>query len=133
MSSVGTWTIEIGGSSFAAVTDVVNPLTADGGPNILTVEGYQAAGALFYNLGNNKSGWAFDVTKNFATDTLATNFYMEGIQTWAGAANVVVTHIDYSGTTTTWNINTAKVELKINQPIGPSCNCRLTITGPTTS
>ena len=112
-----------------ATTDIVTPLSVGGGPEVMTVEGYGAAGAVFLNLGNNKTGWTFDCTINFATDTAANAFWMTGIPTYAGTGTVELAHIDYEAATTTWTINNAKIELNIDPPIGPCCHCKLTITG----
>jgi hypothetical protein len=42
---------------------------------------------------------------------------------------VEIEHVDYEGTTSTWTITNAKVELAVPQRIGKTTITRLTITG----
>lgn len=129
MANKGTWSISIGGTVFADMTATVEPAGVSGGPLIMKIEGYGAAGVMYLNLGNLEIPWVFDITKEFSTDTLAKAFYMTGVQTWSGVNTVEVSNIDYSGTTTTWTITEANVRLEIQKPIGVTVISKLTITG----
>jgi hypothetical protein len=129
VANKGTWKISIGGSSFADYTDILQPEGIGGGPNIMEIQGYGAAAPVYLNLGNYKLPRRFTMTRTHASDTAAHAWYQTATATWAGVANVVLTHIDYSGTETTFTINGAKVEIEVETPIGPTTITRITITG----
>ena len=130
MANLGTWKATIGGSAFAAYTDIFEPQDgAGGGPYIIEVLGYGAAAPVYLNRGNLRIPRAFLLTREHATDTLAEAFRQTAIATWSGVATVVLTHIDYSGAETSFTITGAKVELGQPQRIGPTTITRITITG----
>ena len=129
MANKGTWKISIGGASFADYTDILQPEGIGGGPTILKIPGYGAAAPMYLNLGNNERPRRFTMTRTHASDTAAHAWYQTATATWAGVANVVLTHIDYSGTETTYTITGAKVEIEVETPIGPTTTTRITITG----
>ncbi|MDR3459548.1 MAG: hypothetical protein P4N60_19130 [Verrucomicrobiae bacterium] len=126
----GTWKATIGGSAFADYTDVFEPSEGGGaGKNIIEVQGYGAAAAVFLDLGNFKIPRRFTLTRTHATDTLAEAFRQTAVATWAGVATVVLTHIDYTGTETTFTITNAKVELDQPQRIGLTTITKINFTG----
>lgn len=129
MANKGTWKISIGGSSFADYTDICEPEGESGGPNILEIPGYGAAAPLFLNLGNSRIPRRYLLTRQHATDTAAHAFYKTAVATWSGVATAVLTHIDYSGTETTYTITGAKVELEMLEIFGYTTVSRITITG----
>ena len=125
----GTWKISIGGSAFADYTDILQPEGISGGPNIVAFEGYGATAPVFVNLGNTKLVRRFTMTREHTTDTLAHAWYQTAAATWAGVATVVLTHMDYSGTETTFTIANAKIEIDVATPIGLATTTKLTFTG----
>ena len=129
MSNRGTWKISVGGSAFADYTDILQPEGIGGGPNILKVPGYGAAAPLYLNLGNMELPRRFTMTRTHASDTAAHAWYQAGPATWNGVATVVLTHLDYAGTETTFTIAGAKFEIQIETPIGVATITRITITG----
>ncbi len=129
MSTLGTWTISIGGATFADTTCIADLVSMSGGPNIIAFEGYGAPAPVFVNLGNAKIVRVFDITQEWASDTNAELYRQTAITEWAGAATVVLSHVDYEGATSSWTITNAKVELAIPQRIGKTTISRLTITG----
>jgi hypothetical protein len=129
MSNKGTWKISIGGTAFADYTDILQPEGIGGGPNILEIQGYGAAAPVYWNLGNLKLPRAFTMTRQHSTDTLAHAWYQTAEATWGGVANVVLTHLDYAGTETTYTIAGCKVEISVATPIGPTTITKLNFTG----
>jgi hypothetical protein len=134
VSNLGTWKATIGGTSFATYADVFEPQAgASGGPNLMEIQGYGAAAPLYLNLGNAKIPRSFLLTRNHSTDTLAEAFRQTAVATWAGVATVVLTHIDYSGTETTFTITNCKVELAQPDRIGLTTITKVTFTGGASS
>ena len=129
MSTLGTWTIIIGGSTLADTTCVVDLVSQSGGPNITAFEGYGAAAPVWVNLGNTKIVRVFDITQEWASDTAAELYRQTGITEWAGVATVQLNHLDYESDVSTWTITNAKVELAVPQRIGKTTITRLTIAG----
>jgi hypothetical protein len=129
MSTLGTWTIIIGGSTLADTTCIVDQVSQSGGPNVVAFEGYGATAPVWVNLGNTKIVRVFDITQEWASDTAAELYRQTAISEWAGVATVEIEHVDYEGTTSTWTITNAKVELAVPQRIGKTTITRLTITG----
>ena len=127
----GTWKISIGGSAFADYTDILEPEPVRGGPRIEEFMGYGATSPIFINLGNTAIVRSFTMTREHDTDTDAELFRQGAIEEWAGVATVILTHMDYSGTESTWTITNAKVEIEIQQRIGPTTISKITITGKT--
>jgi hypothetical protein len=130
MANKGTWKATIGGTAFADYTDVFEPQDGGGASkNIMEVQGYGAAAAVFVDLGNFKIPRHFLLTRTHTTDTLAEAFRQQAVATWAGVATVVLTHIDYAGAETTFTITNAKVELEHPVRIGMTTITKLTFTG----
>lgn len=119
----------VGGTAFADYTDILECDDLGGGPNVITFEGYGAAAPVLINLGNLKQARKFTLTREHTTDTLAEAWRQSAIATWTGVATVVVTHMDYSGTETSWTVTNAKVELAVPQRIGMTTITKITITG----
>lgn len=129
MGNKGTWKIEIGGQPFADYTDVLQPEGVPGGPELMEINGYGAPGPVYLNLGNTKLARRFTLTREHDDDTDAHDWYQTAAATWAGAADVILTHIDYAGAETKYKITGAKVELDVMTPIGPTTITKLTFTG----
>jgi len=127
--NLGTWSILIGDQPFADTTHIVNPEGVDGGPSVMTIEGYGAAAPVYINLGNLKKVQRFTITRYWDSDTDAHAWYQTGVDQFAGAADVELSHLDYEGATANWLIASAKVTLKINAPIGPCTVETLTVEG----
>jgi len=125
---LGTWAITIGGVSFATTADIVDVDDAQGGPVVIVLQGYGAAAPVFLNMGNAQIKRVVTMTREHATDTLAEAWRQTAIATWAGVATVVLSHTDYSGTTTNFTYNNAKVELAVPQRIGLTTITKITIT-----
>jgi hypothetical protein len=125
----GTWTIIVAGTTLGDTSCIVEPDgSVRGGPNIVAFMGYGAAAPVFLNLGNVQVVRSFLITKIWATDTLAEAFRQTANAAYAGVATVAISHIDYSGTTTTWTFNGAKVELEVLERVGPTTITRITFT-----
>jgi len=130
MSNLGTWKCTIGGTAFADYTDIFEPQDSSGaGRNIMEVQGYGAASPVFVDLGNLKIPRAFLLTREHSTDTLAEAFRQGAVNSWSGVATVVLTHIDYSGTETTFTITGCKVEIQQPVRIGKTTMTKLVFTG----
>jgi hypothetical protein len=127
--NLGTWLITIGGSPFADFTDIINPEGVEGGSQVMPIEGYGAPAPVYLNLGNLKKTQSFTITRNWSTDTLANTWYQTGVDQFAGANSVQLTHLDYEGVQTTWTITSVKITLKINAPIGCTTIETLTLEG----
>jgi len=121
--------MSIGGSAFADYTDILECDDVSGGPAIAEYLGYGAAAPQFANQGNLKVARKFTMTREHTTDTLAETWRQTAIATWAGVATVVMTHVDYSNTETSWTVTNAKVEIGVPQRIGMTTITRITITG----
>jgi hypothetical protein len=134
MSNKGTWRATVGGTSFAAYTDIFEPQDGGAGAkNIMEVQGYGAASPVFVDLGNLKIPRTFLLTRDHDTDTDAEAFRQTAVATWAGVATVVLTHIDYAGAETSFTITNAKVELSQPKRIGPCTETKVTFTGGATT
>jgi len=129
----GTWKISIGGSGFGDYNDVIVPDECSGGPVFDTVQPYGASAPVYLDLGNLNMVRSFTMDRIHASNADATNWFMTAVQTWAGVATVVVTHIDYTGTETTFTIVGAKIEISVGKPIGISTTTKIRISGGTST
>lgn len=129
MANRGNWKLSIGGSSFADYTDVLQPLDHSGGPMVLEFPGYGAAAPYFSNLGNFKGARHYQLDRIHATDKAAHDWWQTAAATWAGVADVVLTHLNYDGTETTYTIAGAKIEISVGMPNGVSTTSKIIITG----
>lgn len=129
MADKGTWQIEIGGETFADLTDITNPEPQSGGPEIMTVEGYGAAQPTWQNMGNLSAAWPFTMTRQHDTDTDAWSYFLSAVGDWAGVATVILTHTDYEGDETQWQITNAKITVEVMPPIGLTSVTKITFFG----
>lgn len=129
MSTRGTVALTIGGDSFGTTDDVIEPQGQSGGPEIRAFLGYGAAAPFYLNLGNLAQQRRFVMTRTHDTNTDAWAWYESALADWAGVADVVIEHTDFAGTTTSFTIAAAKVDLTVDPPIGVTTLTHITITG----
>jgi hypothetical protein len=125
----GTWTISVGGTTLGDTSCIVEPDgSVRGGANIVAFPGYGAPAPVFLNLANAQIVRSYLITKEWATDTLAEAFRQTANATYGGVATVIISHVDYSGVTTSWTFSNAKVEIEVLQRIGMVTITRVTFT-----
>ena len=125
----GRWKIEIGGQVFADYSDMVQRDPVDGGP--VVDEQQQAFGdrVVWFERGNFKAARPMTVTKEFASNKEATDFFETAAQDWNGVADVVLTHLDTAGKETRYLLTAAEVRVSAQQPIEVTVVSRVTIVG----
>lgn len=114
------------------VADYPDVLAADpvsGGP---VIQDESIAGALapkFFDRGNKRFARRFRLTKEWPDNKQSAAWYMTDGPSLCGVANVLFTHMDYSGTETSWKVSAAKVEITVKEPIGVTTESEIVITG----
>ena len=114
-------------------SDVVQRMPMSGGPMIqnsqLAYPSGNVTGPTFKSaVGNLSFKREFKITRQWSDNKKSNDFYETAVQTYAGVWDVLVSHLDYSGATTTYKYPNAQVELVVNEPIGVSTECTLTVT-----
>ena len=125
----GVIQIVVGGVALADYNDVVDRDPVDGGPVVDEVEQPFADNKAWFARGNFKGVRPMTLTKEFATNKLAWDFFELAAQTWNGVSDVLLTHKDYDGAETTYQITAASVRVVAAQPIGVTVISKVTITG----
>jgi hypothetical protein len=128
---LGTWTITIGGVSFATFNDIVDVGDASGGPRITAFPGYGAPAPVYVNLGNTEIKRTVTMTREHPSDTAAEAWRQTAIATFAGVATVQMTHLDYEGNQAEFSYENAKIEVAVPQRIGLTTITKLTINSGT--
>ena len=114
---------------FADYTDMVQRDAVEGGP--VVDEQQQAFGdrMAWFERGNFKAARPMTVTKEFATNKAATDFFETAAQDWNGVADVRLVHLDTDNKETTYLLTAAEVRVSAQQPIGVTVVSRVVITG----
>lgn len=125
----GTWKIQIGDDVIADYTDVVKGDPVGGGPNVIDPGGYGAPGVTFINLARRKIERRMTITITHDNNADSFDWYQTAAQTYAGVADVLITHRDNAGAETTYKITAANVTLTVEEPINVTSITHLVVTG----
>ena len=126
--------LTLGAQVIADVTEVIQRMPMGGGPVVqesqLAAPFGQASGTQFRaQVGNYAIQRRFKITKLWPDNKQSNDFYETAVATYAGVADVYVSHTDWHGVVTTYLYPQAKVELIVEEPIGVCTVTNLTITG----
>lgn len=129
MANRGTWKLVVGTDTLADYPDVVKREGIDGGPLIQEESLAGGLSMVFFERGNFKATRTFTLTKEFANNKLSADWFETAAQTFNGVKDVKITHMDYSGTETTYKITAANVRVSAEEPIGVTVISKVTVSG----
>jgi len=126
--SPGYHKITIGGEPFCDYTDIVEWPAAGGGKKYQVIPGYGAPAVAYLDEGNLEITFEPTVTITWPDNTQSWAFFMTS-KSFDGVADVLITHLDWSGVETIYKIASASVSVSTGNPSGPTTVSKLTIKG----